>query len=285
MIGKKLINKLPLTRIKIFLGRMLYRMLHLILREDRRVITRKGIKYEIDLSEGIDLSLFLFGNFQKHITENKYISLPDDAIIIDVGANLGAMALQFASRVPRGKVYAFEPTFYAFAKLEKNLELNPEIAKRISVAQSFVSSQTSEMPDIKAYASWKVGGEAEEDRHQVHGGTAKSTEGVGAVSLDDFCEKEQLQRLDFIKIDTDGHELEVLNGAKNVIGKYRPAVIFEIGIYVMQERGIDFSDYFEFFDSQGYRLVDSSNFEKLDISNYQVHIPAKGTIDILAMPK
>ena len=167
-----------------FFGQILYRLVHLICREDKRIIVRNGIKYEIDLSEGIDLSLFLFGNFQKHVSQNKCLSLPQDAIIFDVGANSGIMSLQFAKLVPLGKVYSFEPTFYAFSKLEKNLELNPELAKRIVAIQSFVSSSTSEEPNIKAYASWKVGGTVESVKHQVHRGTEKSTKGIKAVCLD-----------------------------------------------------------------------------------------------------
>ena len=280
---RRLINRLPITQIKMFLGKILYHLVHLICREDKRIIVRNGIKYEIDLSEGIELSLFLFGNFQKHVSQNKYLSLPQDAVIFDVGANSGIMSLQFAKLVPLGKVYSFEPTFYAFSKLEKNLELNPELAKRIVAIQSFVSSGTSEEPDIKAYASWKVGGTAEGVRHQVHRGTEKSTEGIKAVCLDDFCEQNEIKRLDFIKIDTDGHEFEVLKGAKKVIGKFVPVIIFEIGIYVMEEKNIDFSDYLKYFDSLGYSLFNSKNLKNVNAHNYYKHIPLKGTIDILAV--
>lgn len=279
---KRLINQLPITQIKLFFGRILYRLVHLIYRQDRRVIVRNGIKYEIDLSEGIDLSMFLFGNFQKHVSENKRLSLPRDAIIFDVGANFGMMTLQFAKQVPLGKVYSFEPTFYAFSKLKKNLELNPELAKRIVAIQIFVSSSTSGEPDIKAYASWKVGGKVKGVKHRVHGGIAKSTDGIRAVSLDDFCEQNKIKRLDFIKIDTDGHEFEVLKGAQKVISKFKPIIIFEIGIYIMEERNIDFSDYLQFFDPLNYSLFNSSNLKEINANNYYKHIPLKGTIDILA---
>jgi len=254
-----------------------------VYRTDRHIIVRNRIKYEVDLSEGIELSIFLFGQFQKHVSHNKYLSLPQDGIIFDVGANSGMMSLQFAKLVPAGKVYSFEPTFYTFSKLKRNIELNPEFAKRIVAVQSFVSSSTSEKADIKAYASWKVGGVVEGVRHRVHGGIEKSAEGTAAVSLDDFCERERIERLDFIKIDTDGHELEVLKGGKKVIGKFNPPIIFELGIYIMNERGIDFSDYLEFFDSLAYSLFNSKNFRKINTHNYRKHIPLKGTIDILAV--
>jgi hypothetical protein len=147
-----------------------------------------------------------------------------------------------------------------------------------------VSSSTSEQCDLKAYSSWKVAGRVEDDLHEVHRGKVKSTDGIGAIALDDFCEQNEVERLDFIKIDTDGHELEVLKGARNVVGRFRPIVIFEVGIYVMEERGVAFSDYMDFFGALGYSLFNSSNLREIDVDNYREHIPLRGTIDILAKP-
>lgn len=282
---KKFINQLPLTRMKLFLAGILYRIVHLLYRSDKRTIVRGGIKYEIDLSEAIDLSIFLFGSFQKHIHKNKYFSFSRDAVVLDVGANVGVMSLQFARLAPLGKVYSFEPTHYAFSKLQKNIELNPELSKRIVPIQSFVSSSTIQSPNIAAYASWKIAGKIEDARHQVHGGSVKTADGIAAVSLDDFCTRNEFARLDFIKIDTDGHELEVLKGAEKIIHKFNPVIIFEIGIYIMNEKGIKFSDYSEFFESLNYSLFNSTNLKKINTDNYLKHIPLKGTIDILAVSK
>ena len=281
---KSIINRLPIAPIKMFFGRMLYRLVHLIYRQDIQLIVRDGIRYEADLSEGIELSMFLFGSFQKHVSRIKYLALPPDAVIFDVGANSGMISLQFAKQVPLGKVYAFEPTFYAFRKLQKNLELNTELAGRIVAIQRFVSANTSAESVIKAYSSWKVGGTVKGEVHQVHGGIVKPSEGIGAVSLDDFCEQSGIKRVDFIKIDTDGHEYAVLTGARKIIGKFRPAIIFEAGIYLMNENSVDFSDYWKFFKSSDYSLFNSSNFKKINADSYDKYIPLKGTIDILAMP-
>jgi FkbM family methyltransferase len=281
---RMLINRLPITRIKLFLGRMLYHMVHLLFREDRQIIVRSGIKYEVDLSEGMDLSMFVFGSFQKHVYQNAYLSLPQDAVVLDVGANAGIMTLQFAKQAPSGKVYSFEPTFYAYAKFTRNLELNPELAKRVVPIQSFVSSTTSVKHNIKAYASWKVGGKIDSTAHIVHGGVHKSVDGIGALTLDDFCEQNKIERVDFIKIDTDGHELEVLKGAEKTIRKLRPTIIFEIGLYVMEDKNISFTDYFNFFNSAGYSIIDGSSHKEIDAHNYRKYIPSKGTIDIIAVP-
>ncbi len=280
-----LLSNLPLTRIKIFIAKVLYIVTRIFVRKDLHVIKRGGIQYEVDLREGLDLSLFLFGNFQSHVSKNKFIQIPKDGVILDIGANIGVMALQFTELVPNGKVYAFEPTHYALKKLKRNLALNPGLAKRVTVTQTFITSPDKIDKEIIAYSSWKVGGEKDENEHPVHGGTAMSTEGVGSITLDQFVIEENIDRIDFIKIDTDGHEPDVLSGAKELLGKFRPAVIFEIGQYVMEEKGIGFDFYTKLFHPLGYKLFNSSNLKEITLENYQSIVPKKGTIDILALVK
>ncbi len=279
-----LIRNLPITRIKIFLARILYTFTTLIFGKKKRIIKRNGLYFEIDPGEGLDLSLFLFGNFQKHVASNPYIRVPGNGIIFDVGANVGIMALQFSRLVPQGKVYAFEPTHYAFKRLQKNLSLNAAIQNVIPI-QTFVSRQSTTDHHLKAYSSWKVNTSKTENTHPVHGGTAMPAENVDAIALDDFCNKDKISRLDFIKIDTDGYEMDVLTGASGCIGTFRPQIIFEIGLYVMDEHGISFRDYWDFFSGLNYDLFNSANKKQISLSNYKKIIPAKGTIDILALPQ
>lgn len=275
-----LFNNLPLTRIKIAVAKLLYRFTKIFVKGDVHIIKRGNITYQVDLTEGLDLSLYLFGNFQSHVSQNKYLHLREGAVIFDVGANVGVMTLQFA----RGGVYAFEPTHYAYQKLVKNIALNPQLANKIKTVQAFVTSPDKIDKKIIAYSSWKIGGKSEKKEHPVHKGTAMPAEGVGSLTLDLFCKKENIKRVDFIKIDTDGHEPDVLNGAKETLAKYKPKVIFEIGLYVMKEKGICFDFYTGLFGELNYQLFNSSNLKEINSTNYRKIIPEKGTIDILAIP-
>jgi FkbM family methyltransferase len=278
------LNNLPLTRIKIFIGKILYRMTRVFYGNKPRLIERHGIRYEVDLSEGIDLSLFFFGSFQKHITQNKLFTLPSDAVILDVGANFGIMTLQFAQAAPNGAVYSFEPTHYALSKFRKNLSLNPELSKIVHPVNAFVSATSDKNPNIKAFSSWKVDGEKSDDMHPVHRGAAKSTEGVGSVTLDDFCRENKLAKVDFIKIDVDGHEFEVLKGAKDVLTRFRPKLIFEIGLYLLSENKIDYSFFHDYFKALNYRLLEATSGTELNMENFHKLIPANGTTDVIAIP-
>lgn len=270
------------TKRKISIAKILYRVTVFIFGTKPRIITRSGITYEVHLEEGIDLSLFLFGNFQAHITDTAFYSIPDNSVVIDVGANFGLMSLQFANRWTQAEIYAFEPTNYALERLKRNMELNPDLAKRIHVAQSFAGSKTASHTDQKAFASWKVDGMGD-NLHPVHFGSAKAAKGSGVVRLDDFVAQNNLTRVDFIKIDTDGHEYEVLAGAKEMIQKFKPVIIFEVGLYVMKDHKIDFDYYQNYFDSLNYKMMNSATGEPINMNNYKKLIPEKGTIDILAI--
>lgn len=278
---------IPITRLKIAGARLLYRMVKLAGRPDIVCAERQGIRFKLDLREGIDLSVYLFGAFQKHVFNNKLFSFPSDAVVLDVGANAGFMTLQFARRCPQGHVYAFEPTHYAVQRFRDNLALNPDLAERITLRQCFISDKAEATPSLVAYASWPVAGNPAGEQaavHAVHLGRSLSAEGVSALTLDMWMEEVKPERVDFIKIDTDGHEWSVLQGAEKLIARFMPAVIFEVGQYVMEEKGIDFSTYLHFFRAHRYTLYNSAGGQKLTASNWQKIIPRLGTIDVLALP-
>ncbi|MCS6981548.1 MAG: FkbM family methyltransferase [Flavobacteriales bacterium] len=278
---------IPLTRIKIFLARLLYRLVRLWVGRDRVVVTRQGIRYSLDLREGIDLSVFLFGTFQRHVFRNRLFQWKEDAVVLDVGGNAGFMALQFAMRCPRGRVYSFEPTHYGVRRFRENLALNPLLQSRIELIQAFVAEANSNQPTIKAFASWPLAGNPAGESgpiHAVHLGQALDTQGVPSITLDSWAEKHNFSRVDFIKIDTDGHEWRVLQGARKLIQSFKPVVIFEVGQYVMEEHGIGFDHYLKYFESQGYTLYNSATGKQLTRRNWAQVVPHLGTIDVLAMP-
>jgi FkbM family methyltransferase len=279
-----ILNNLPITRLKLFLARILFLIVKPFYGTKQRIIKRNGLFFEVDITEGLDLSLFLFGNFQRHVSDNKYLRLNEDAIIMDVGANVGIMTLHFAKKAAKGKVYAFEPTHYAFKKLQRNIVLNPELEPRIQLTQTFLSCTEKKSKPITAYSSWKINKKVGENQHPVHGGAAMSTEGVPTTTIDEFVKEYNIDRIDFIKIDTDGHEFDVLSGGRNTIEQLRPQIIFELGQYVMAEHEIDFMDYLHFFKKFNYTLSDAANNKSITNFNYKKMIPEKGTIDVLALP-
>ncbi|MBX6324228.1 MAG: FkbM family methyltransferase, partial [Rhodospirillaceae bacterium] len=127
------------TRHKIELARLLSRGLLAARRASGRGpqarVVRAGVRWELDLREGIDLAVYL--NLYERATSRAIARhLRAGAVALDIGANIGAHTLPMARRVgPAGRVVAFEPTDYAFAKLRRNVGLNPDLAARIACLQ------------------------------------------------------------------------------------------------------------------------------------------------------
>lgn len=273
------------SKLRIKFATILYRFVILFVRNPKKVILRNKIRYSVDLTEGIDLSLFLFGNFQDHVTKNSFVTLPLDAVVFDIGANFGVMALQFAKLVPKGHVYAFEPTHYAYDRLLRNLKLNPTLSRIISPVKHFISDKTEKKPKMLAFSSWKVdGGMKNEVIHPVHLGHAKSSNGVSAIRLDDFCKRNKIKRIDMIKIDTDGYDYLVLKGALESVKKFRPYIIFEVGDHFLKEHKITFQFFLTYFNEVHYKMYDLHSGKRITKETYKKLIPIYGNIDVVALP-
>ena len=132
-------------------------------------------------------------------------------VVFDVGGCWGDTALYFAELVgPEGRVYTFEFDPENLAVMRRNLELNPELAGRIEVVES---------------ALWRSSGET---LGFVQGGRVSFLTGNGGgdsvvtLALDDFVTQRGLERVDLVKMDVEGAELDVLAGARATLGRLAP---------------------------------------------------------------
>jgi FkbM family methyltransferase len=134
------------------------------------------------------------------------------AIVLDVGANLGAYTVLFAQWVgTTGRVYAFEPAPASRAALERQIALN-EVGSRVLVRPEAVSASSG----ARRFRADGLQGD-----NRLISPAATSVDraiDVSVTSLDDFCERESVVP-DVIKIDVEGAELEALRGARRTIAR------------------------------------------------------------------
>lgn len=147
--------------------------------------------------------------------------------VVDAGGCWGETALDFA-RVAE-KVYTFEFAPQNLEILKTNLELNPELAKKIIVIESPVWNESTELKFDFAGPGTHIG----------QGETI-----VRAVTID-----ESIERADFIKMDVEGAELNALEGARETIKKYHPRLA--ISVYHKENDLLDISS---FIREYGYSL-------------------------------
>jgi FkbM family methyltransferase len=134
--------------------------------------------------------------------------LPLGAIIFDVGANIGATALAMAAHRPDCQIYAFEPVPSNATCLRMNLGLNR--IENVKVIQAGISDRPGELK-ITDNGPWSTIGDG------------NGTVTVEVVTLDSFVR----MPVDFVKVDTEGHEPHVFAGARELFYRHKPLVLTE----------------------------------------------------------
>ena len=220
------------TRSKIFIGSILSKILVFFIGDKKKIILRNDIKYEVDLNEAVDLGIFLGIKNEKNLYKIiNFLNTSDKKILVDVGSNVGSVTLPLAKLFNSSTIISIEPTNFAFSKLKKNLNLNPNLKKRIKLFNVFISDKKKKVNFV--HSSWDL--KAKHKKHEIHLGTLKKTSNK-IQSLSQLLKKIQ-KKIDFIKIDVDGYEIDVLRSGKKIINKYKPIIYFEFAPYLYREFG------------------------------------------------
>jgi len=175
------------------------------------------------------------------------LTLREGMTFVDVGANIGLNTLHGARRVgPNGAVFALEPMQNLFRLLQKSIRINDleNICKCINIALS--SADGVAMLEGSKYCGHNsVNQSANEE--------AKAEFQVRTARLDHLLQG--VRRVDVVKIDAGGAELDVLEGMNHVLAQNREIVlIVEYGVKELQCLGISPSEWFGRFFTRGLAL-------------------------------
>jgi FkbM family methyltransferase len=198
---------------------------------------------------------------------------PTDTVV-EVGANIGSHTLAIARLASEGRVHAFEPQPYVFSMLQKNVSNND--LKNITLWNAAVGSEVGRvsMPFISAscYSQVNFGAVS------IHTQSSRRV-GVALLAIDYI---QEIQQIDFLKIDVEGFEPYVLDGAKSAIQKFRPIVFIESQNLEDHTSAIN-----RFFDPLGYTtwhyntlIYNPENFQ----SNSENIFGRQASYDLLCLP-
>jgi len=242
---------------------------------------RRGIEWVLDLNEGIDLAIYVMGAFEPETIRAYRRLLRPGGVAVDIGANMGAHTLHLARSVSEGgRVIAFEPAAAAYVRLCRNLDANPALRSPVTALQVMLSKDDRSTPQPEIYASWPLGQSA--NAHPDHSGVAVSTEGAVAMSLDTALHDNVVARVDLIKIDVDGFEMEVLDGATNTLEAARPAIVMELAPYTLEERGEAPDAPADMLARLGYEFSDLSGRPIADIRARIAGLPKGHSVNVVA---
>lgn len=203
--------------------------------------------------------------WEPHFTDIAKSILNEGDVCVDAGSNFGWHTLIMANLVGNsGKIYSFEPLRIIFQQLNANIFLNG--LDNVNTYNLALGNQTGivgipklniHTSGIQNYGDTSIQNELDDFVHQI--------------KLDNLINNTEISNLKFLKIDVQGCELPVLQGAKSCIIIFRPYIFIEIESFRFQ----DF----------GYSEDDLISYIKNDL-NYNIYkICTEYPVDYLCIPK
>lgn len=151
--------------------------------------------------------------------------IKNDSVIIDAGANIGIFSLYASYLAPKGKIYSFEPVKSTFQILNKNIASN-NLENSIfpyNLALGDKKGKAEIMTDSRSLlrgASIILDSDFLKNRESDF----DKKESIEITTIDTFVKENNIARVDFIKIDTEGYEKQIIQGARNTIKEFSPVI-------------------------------------------------------------
>ena len=171
--------------------------------------------------------------------------------VLDIGAHHGFYSMLAAKRMEnKGLIVAFEPSTRERKRFDLHMRWNG--AQGVLLEPYAVSSASGALKFYCVDTAYTMMNSLKKPRLEgpVH------EDSVEAVSLDEYIENRGIQKIDFIKIDVEGGELEAFRGAQGVLDKIRPIVMCEVLDYVTEAWGYPARTKVTFLKERGYEWFD-----------------------------
>lgn len=199
--------------------------------------------YFFDLEEyGYPIKIYYKPSAVFHVFINKIYYYKNESLgvkngdyVIDAGACWGDTALYFANSAgENGKVFSFKFLPENINIFNKNISLNNNLQKRIKLIEKPLWSES----DVEIFCNNSGPGNSIV-------GDKTSGKSYKTTTIDDFVKKNQIKKIDFIKMDIEGSELHALKGAEKTLKEMKPV----LSISSIYHKNTDFKDIPEFIDS------------------------------------
>lgn len=169
------------------------------------------------LDNGVEKSIYYTGTYEKGTLHILKKVLKENNVFVDIGANIGLMSILSSSIVKnKGCVYSFEPNPNTYKILKENISINNisniELS-RYAIGNKSESSVIYDNLESNRGSSSLIKPEVETDKYDIE-----------VVRLSDYFENKDI-KIDLIKADIEGYELEALNGAIEILKRDNPPML------------------------------------------------------------
>lgn len=207
-------------------------------------------------------ALFVGGIYDPNIVVIINSLLSKGSVFIDVGANIGYFSLLASKAVGKdGYIVAVEPSSRDYSRLVDNVKINN--LTNIIATQCLAISNVSGSAKLAIACEERSALNTLGSEFSFKGIDKVKTEDVKMISIDELVSDMKLNRVDVLKLDIEGSELKALIGAKNVIEKFRPAIMLGVNENSLKACGTDHKEIQQILKKmryRAYRVVDYPTF-------------------------
>jgi len=203
-----------------------------------------------------------------------------DAVIFDVGANIGYYAIPLAYHLKSKNVivHAFEPVSFNYESLNKGIIKN-KLEDTIITNKIALGNSIGEI-EILVVEGGNSSNAVISFNDSEFNATHKK-EIVPMTTIDEYMVNKSLTRCDFIKIDIEGAEIFFIQGGMKLIGKFKPIIYGEFNNYFIKKFGFSILDVWTLLEPLGYKAFTEDAFNKGSFNKSDVKV---GIEDILFLP-
>lgn len=241
-----------------------------------RKVTRNGINYELDVS--CLMQWYVYWDLKEKQRERLYSLVSKDAIIFDVGTNVGETLLNFAKITGEsGFVYGFEPDEQNFDNAKKNMSLN--VFDNIHLFKIGISDR-KESVKLFRVDSHNLGMNRILNDDEASGFEDFTV--IETDTLDNLVADNKIERVDLIKIDIEGYEMRALRGAIATLERFKPQLFIEVGYTRLIKNDTSPTEMIVLLKDLGYATYHAETDEKID-TDYDFSPLGDGGIDVYAI--
>ena len=216
-----------------------------------RVSLEPGVSLLLDPDDHVGGDILENGCWEAELWAAIERRLPRGGTFVDVGAHIGYHSLKAAARVGEaGCVVAIEANPRTFAQLEENVRAS---GAAVTLLHAACLDRETEV-ELYSAARRNTGGSSVCRANAGREGDIQQTDVVAANSLDALLRQVGVDRVDVMKIDVEGAELQVLRGAAETLDRFRPAIVVEFMEHHLKAMGTSVAELSSTIESLGYEL-------------------------------
>lgn len=224
-----------------------------------RKFNYQKIYLEVDISDYIGHQIY-FG-FKDDSNEKLMSLVSPEYTILDIGTNIGSTLLQFANLTKeKGMVFGFEPDQINYKECVKNIGLNN--LKNIAVENIGLGNEKGSF-NLVVDTETNRGG----NRISFNNEPQKTSTIINVERLDDWIINKNITRVDIIKIDVEGFEMNVLKGALETLNKFKPQLFIELDDNNLKQVGSNAKELITFIENMNYSISNAENNEKVNAND------------------